>query len=73
MLPLFVCVALCAAQAVLPAAQSSVPKRRLLDVIVFYADPPAMEQYPPEIRQELERFVQLRKEARWCRARPARV
>jgi hypothetical protein len=52
------CVALCAAQAVLPAAQSSVPKRRLLDVIVFFADPVATEQYPPEVRLDLERYLQ---------------
>jgi hypothetical protein len=34
------------------------PERHLLDVIVFYADPPATGQYPPEVRQELERYRQ---------------
>jgi hypothetical protein len=60
-LPLLLCIALSAAQTVPPVAQTTVPTSRLLDVLVFSAEPSATEQYPPEVREELARYMQRRR------------
>lgn len=59
--------------AALSQASGADQSRGVLDVLVFYADPPRdLESYPSQVRQELERFVR-RYRAYRPRPRPAQL
>ena len=58
MLPLFLVALSLAIQGVRAPGEPERQQRRLLDVLVFSAEPNDTNQYPPEVREELQRYLQ---------------
>jgi hypothetical protein len=74
MLPVILLVSLCVAATMIPRlAQTAGAERDVLDVIVFYANPPSdIGRYPSDVREELKRYLQRVRDYR-PRARPSRL
>ncbi len=58
MSPAILIIPLLLAAAAISPAQPSPPQRRLLDAIVFFGEPRQLKEYPPEVHQELQRYLQ---------------